>query len=500
MKTPVIVAMLAMALAAFGDVDVIGFVRERVAAGERHIVVPKYRGHVTPTGDTYFELKGLRDVTVDFGGCDLFGTRRVRFLAIEHCTNVVVRNLSIDYDPLAFTQARITAVGPNREWDLEVIEGYPTAPADCTYWPLQVYDRTSLELVNPMRCWDNFKLVKTGERTYRVTGGSDRRGEVGDVAVWPVKDSPGQPSTCAVFLNDCERCRLENVAVYSTAPGYTFFELFCNGNEYLGCTIDRRPPETDIVRRGLKRLRSANHDAFHSKMARRGPRLENCRFAYHCDDDVNLNSYYYIVTAVEDGWVRVAGKDDMSFKGVKAPHEMLQAGRMVEVLKHTGKAGDDLKLLEVRKGGSATAKDFAFLKTIKMWMGQDEKMRDIRLLRVEGADGLEPGDAVTPKDYQAEGFVIRNCRFGPNRALGMRIRASGGLIESNVVERTEGTAVWIGPEVEWPEGGMSHNVTVRGNRFVGCRDGIFLGGRAAYGNPVAPSEHRGMKFENNTVE
>ncbi len=502
---PLTVAMTAAALqlaslTSFAETDVVEFVRARIAAGDRHIVVPRYRGHVTPRGDTYFELRGLKDVMIDFNGCDLFGTRRVRFFSIENCTNVVVRNLSLDYDPLAFTQARITAVGADGEWDLEVVDGYPAAPAECSYWPLQVYGRESGELINPMRCWNAFSLVKTGERTYRVTGGVNRRGEVGDVAVWPVKDGPGQPSTCAVLLSNCERCRLENLTIYSTAPGYCFFELFCSGNEYLGCVIDRRPPETDIVKRGLRRLRSANHDAFHSKMALKGPRLENCRFAYHCDDDVNLNSYYYIVTSVADGWVRVAGKGDMSFKGVAAPYEMLRPGGMLEVLKHTGRAGADLRIVEAHNGGSSTEADFAFLKTIKMWNGQDVKMRDIRLLRVEGDGMLEPGDAVTPKDFRAEGFVIRNCHFGPNRALGMRIRASDGIIESNVVDRTEGSAVWIGPEVEWPEGGMSHNVTVRGNRFLKCGGGVYLGGRAAYGNPVAPSEHRGMKFEDNITE
>ena len=48
-------------------------------------------------------------------------------------------------------------------------------------------------------------------------------------------------------------------------------------NAYVNCTIDRRPPETDIAPRGVPRLRSGNHDAFHSKMAAHGPILDGCR-------------------------------------------------------------------------------------------------------------------------------------------------------------------------------------------------------------------------------
>ena len=267
----------------------VAFVRDALARGERAVNVPPVRARIAPGAEgAYFVFRGLNDTVVDFQGCDFFGTRRVRALSLQGCTNVTVRNLTFDYDPLPFTQARITAVDAEGNWDLEVVDGYEAPPAECQYWPMQVYDKRHEELANEMRSGAGFRLEKTGERTYRATGGQNRTGEVGDIAVWSVRDEGAFPEPCTVLLEDSAGCTLENVALYSTSHGFGFFELRCGGNVYRNCTLDRRPPETDIRARGVRRLRSGNHDAFHSKGASIGPVLDGCRFAYQCDDAVNL--------------------------------------------------------------------------------------------------------------------------------------------------------------------------------------------------------------------
>ncbi len=493
------------------------FIADALARGETDVKVPPVRARIDPGADNaFFTFRGLRDATIDFQGCDFFGSRRTRALWLSGCTNVTIRNLTFDYDPLPFTQARITAVDPDGEWDMEVVDGYPAPETSEYYWPLQVYGGKSHELVNEFREGPGFRLEKTGARTYRATGGSNKAGSVGDIAVWSLKDT-GNSATlpCTVLLENCSGCRIENVSLYSTAPGFGFFELFGDGNEYVRCTIDRRPPETDIAPRGVQRLRSGNHDAFHSKMAAHGPILDGCRFAYHCDDAVNISSYYYVVTDVRGDDVRVIGHDRINFIVPLLYGLDIAPGDELEVLAANGRVLRGGVVESVADDGAVRDDEIDYLKTLGMWPGVPERCRE-RSLRIRlsrrglpsrddtAGEPLAPpvarGDAIMSSRLQGRGFAIRNCHFGPHRALGMRIRASNGVIENNVVERTIGQGLWMGPEFEFLEGGFCRNVLVRDNVFSGCgKGGVHVGGHASGRREIAPDAHEGVILTGNRV-
>ena len=102
-----------VATGAVGAVDPVAYVREALARGEKMVTVPKGR-YVIDTDDTvFFRLKGLAGVTVDFGGSELVCKKRTRYIGLEHCTNTVVRNVTLDMDPLPFSQGVIEKVGPD---------------------------------------------------------------------------------------------------------------------------------------------------------------------------------------------------------------------------------------------------------------------------------------------------------------------------------------------------------------------------------------------------
>ena len=88
------------------------------------MTVPKGR-YVIDTDDTvFFRLKGLDGVTVDFGGSELVCKKRTRYIGLEHCTNTVVRNVTLDMDPLPFSQGVIEKVGPDGSWEVRVLDDY----------------------------------------------------------------------------------------------------------------------------------------------------------------------------------------------------------------------------------------------------------------------------------------------------------------------------------------------------------------------------------------
>lgn len=55
-------------------------------------------------------------------------TETTRAITITRCTNVTLRGLKIDYDPLPYTQDRIVAISADRQvYDVELFEGYQEA-------------------------------------------------------------------------------------------------------------------------------------------------------------------------------------------------------------------------------------------------------------------------------------------------------------------------------------------------------------------------------------
>lgn len=240
---------------AASGIDPIALIHREIAAGSATISVPCARYWLTPPDNAtcYLELKGLSDVTIDFGGSELIGTVKTSMLDLESCTNVTLKNVSIDYSDLPFTQARIEAVGPDGAWDVRVIDGYPCPDADSlrnagAFWPVQAYDANTLELKNPMRFRDGIAIERTGERTFRITGGENRRGDVGDIAVWSLKEFNRRVSRGAIGARNCKGCTFENVTVYATPHGCGFAEFSADGNRYIGCSLVRRPRSASCSR------------------------------------------------------------------------------------------------------------------------------------------------------------------------------------------------------------------------------------------------------------
>ena len=85
-------------------------INAQIAAGKKVVKLtrPEYRSAKT------IELRKLDGVTIDGNGAKLVMTRPVHALRLNGCRNTTVKNLTIDYDPLPFTQGVITAVSPDK--------------------------------------------------------------------------------------------------------------------------------------------------------------------------------------------------------------------------------------------------------------------------------------------------------------------------------------------------------------------------------------------------
>ena len=77
-----------------------------ISSGKKEIVLtqPEYRSGRT------VELKKLDGVTIDGNGARLVMTDLKHAVRLSNCRNVTVKNLTVDYDPLPFTQGVILSL------------------------------------------------------------------------------------------------------------------------------------------------------------------------------------------------------------------------------------------------------------------------------------------------------------------------------------------------------------------------------------------------------
>lgn len=189
--------------------------------------------------------------------------------------------------------------------------------------------------------------------SYRISGGTSLAGDIGDYCVWSIRDKDGHRD--AFRLEQCAGCRIEDVTVYSTPMGCAFTEMDCASNTYLRCSLTRCPPEKDVQKRALRRLRSGNHDALNARRDYAGPTIDGCNFEYHCDDCVNVSGFYSVISKVEGNVVRILPYSSML---------RIDEGDTCQVLTADGRYPPDVKVLKIEADGPVTEDE---LKKIEEW-------------------------------------------------------------------------------------------------------------------------------------
>ena len=446
--------------------DLRALISSGLAAGNKRIVIPHGRYRVQAERGSHLLFSNLADVEIIAEHVELVCTSTVRALMFEGCSNVILRGLTIDYDPLPFTQGRIIDMAPDKSWmDFQVAEGYPE---DELKEHIQIYDPATSTLRRGDAQWsDGIKAL--GKRRHRVSKAQGYRydsskdtEQIGDILV--MKNRYGKPgSPHAIELRGCKGMRFEDIRLFAS-PSFGFFERNCDGSTYLRCIVDRRAPADDPVKRALPRLRSLNADAFHSKDAAKGPAILSCTARFQGDDCVNINGRYHYVRSSKGSEVRIAILDDAT---------TIKVGDPVEFMPYSGPRPPDAIVVQRRLDPTPiTEEEKSFIRKLRM----DQRMRTGLLegdaqfytLTLDREVALLPGSAVCCPQRLGHGFAVKDCNFGDNRSRGILIKASKGEVSGNRIKNSRMAAVLISPEFWWMEAGMSSDVVVRENIIQGC--------------------------------
>jgi len=468
----------------------------QVQAGRRRIVVPPGRYRVTPRDRQHLVLRDLKDIEIIADGVEMICTETTRALTIARCTNVTVRGLVIDYDPLPFTQGRITGLSADKKvHEIELFEGYPPAEAARNF---------KYEIFRPdtrtLRCDDRYptKIEAVDSRRLRLAlprGRAADPEQVGDLVVIAAEFAPHGSMPHAVWCDHNVKVRLENIELFA-ANCFGFLETNCDGSTYYRCRIDRRSAAGELVKRADPRLRSLNADAFHSKHAQVGPKYIECFARFQGDDCVAINGDYHMIMGSRGRELRVLAKRNMN----------IQPGDSVELVTYDGRRLPDAKAVSIEAAGTIRDQERAFLLKQRM----NENLRNAKgalnkafTLTLDREVDIPMGGVVCSAGRIGNGFAVKGCNFGHNRSRGLIIKAGRGEVTGNRIEGCRMSAILISPEYWWLEAGSSSDVKIADtdNTIIACKGvPICVGATAGNGDIGRLGAHRNISITGNVVK
>lgn len=466
------------------------YIDNELAAGQKRIVVPPGTYRVTPVKREHLVFRNLSDITVIADGVEMICTETTRAVTINNCRNLKIQGLTIDYDPLPYTQGRLVKLSENNTvHEIELFDGYPPAEKviDSKYEIFRADTRTLR-----FGSYHRFTHRKLETRRIEVTRKGRYRGEkVGDIIVINTKHAPGGSIPHAVYTSNSKHVTLQDITLYASNC-FGFLENGCEANYYLRCRIDRRAAAEDVRKRGDPRIRSLDADAYHSKHAIVGPTIEKCVARFMGDDCINICGDYHLVMGCDGNKLRVLAKRRLD----------IEPGDPLEVVSYTGRRLPDAKAVRVSKPiGKATGEDLEFLSRQRMHAPfRQGKLGRIHEVRIDRAVDLPVGSVIGAANRMGSGFRVIGCDFGFNRSRGILIKASNGIVKDNRLEGCWGEAVKIAPEYWWLESGSSSNVKILGNTIKNCfGKGIAVYAVAGKGGTAPAGAHNDIVIENNTI-
>jgi hypothetical protein len=475
------------------DFDLNGYINNRLDAGETTVVVPPGRYRVAHFSNTHLNFSNRNNVTIIADGVEMICTETVQAIQITNCTNFKLQGITVDYDPLPFTQGEIVALSSDKKiLTIDLIDGYS---AILNGDKVEIYDPETGELSTTTYYGATYS-VNTQTRRVILTKPSNynlgtSHEEVGDIVVIGSKGNKIIPH--GIVLNMCTGLVLQDVVLYSGTT-FGFFETNCKGSKYINCKIDRRPLAIEIKQRGVRRMRSNNADGFHSKHAEVGPSYVQCISRYNGDDGIAINGNFHVITASNGNQLTIVGKAG------KTPN--LAVGDSVELVSYTGERLPDAQIIKFEAGRALSNQEIQFLQnqTFYAEAGNTYKAPNVYDVAIDRSVDLPMGSLINSANRIGNGFEVRNCTIGSNRSRGILVKASNGIITGNTLTDNWGQAIKLAPEYVWLEAGSGSNVIISNNVITNCHDAAIAiyanGGNGA----VAPvGAHDNIQITGNSI-
>ena len=404
---------------------------------------------VLPPGDYLFHAKWsqastltrLENLEIMAAGVTFwFEPPLVHGLLFDHCRNVSVRGLTIDFTIPCWFQARVTEVDRKaKTLRATLMKGYEPRDANGAaenkgLRALMFYD-TAGRFINHQHSPGTWEASEDGASV--LVSKIERAGipaalQQGDYVVGTLRTG------AALRSSACANMRFEALNLWSS-PGMAVFEGEGEGGHvYHRVRATRRP--------GSNRLHAFGADIFHLAGTDRGPTLDRCELAYGADDNLNIHgSFGRVVKREGDRQYYLQGPyavgDAIEFRHQNSM-ALLGCATVTSVTSTPNGPSRDISDKYKAKGEALVEFD---------------KTLDLPPLSLVVLDGKR----------SATGFVLRNCWLHDNFQRTLINGSPNGCIENNTLQNVgHGLVVQFETWGPWMEGPFARNLVVRNNRFI----------------------------------
>ncbi|MCM3749902.1 right-handed parallel beta-helix repeat-containing protein [Paenibacillus pasadenensis] len=433
--------------------DIQALIAAAIAEKKTKLVLPAGTYRIGPKAGTssILNIENANNLEIDATGVTVIGTKLTRGVSIWGSSNIKLTGLTLNYDPLPFTQGKIKAVAADKSYvDIKLDAGYPSQ----LYTRLSIYSpATRFQKKGINHLW--------GTQASWNSDGSIRislSGVGNNVAVNDLVTLAGGPESGGIphgiVVENSKGIVMNNVTVH-TAPGFGFLEASSEGGTILnGFKLIPGPAPSGATEQPLL---TAVWDGIQFKTSKKGPTVENSVIQNAGDDSFSIQSGDY-------GVVKVTGSDI-----VIVLRDESQAPRVGDRLKRFNNS-TEATVVTVQKVPRASAGIAAsILQKIDsaadwtLWRFPGDNYYKIKLNR---SSPFAVESFIFSPDRMGNGFTFRNNTvYSPGR--GMLLKAGSGLIENNVF-RGGDKAIVVSPEgMSDSHAGAGSNLTIRNNQFIG---------------------------------
>jgi hypothetical protein len=420
------------------------------------------------------------NLTIDCGGSDFVFHDRLQPFTVDHSSNIIIRNVSVDWDIPLTAQGEVKAVSDDyidlqinilespfiieNEKLVFVGEGWKSR------WNGVMEFERNTRLIRPEtgddpclgKSWQKYIASDLGNGLVRLTYPFSRKPAIGNFLV--LRHS--ERDHAGIFICNSKNITLEDLSIYHTA-GLGVLAQYSENLSYRNVKVVPNPAKN--------RYLSGHDDGFHFSNCKGMIQIVGCEFAALMDDPINVHG-----TSVRI--MEISGPDKVRCKFMH--HQSLGM--------EWGFKGDKVGFIENENMSTVATGTLASFTRI------DNELFDLTFTGAIPAS-IEPGDALenltwTPS-VSITGSMFRSCR-----ARGILISTPGKVVIENNTFESSGSAILIAGDANyWYESGGVTDVVIRNNRFLDpCMSSMYQfceGIISIY--PEIPKPEAGKPFHRN---
>lgn len=371
------------------------------------------------------DLLGAKDITILAHQATLLCEGWMEPISIDHCKNVRICGLTIDYKRKPFSTGEVTDITP-QYFDIQfgdnhiITEKIPLMRM--TFWLPEGNYMHPDPIYFPKR-----ELLGNNKVRFHQSIPQHLVGSVAGV-IHSFHFRPG------ILIHKSEDTRLDGVTIHSQ-PGMGIV-----GFDSKNIFIERL---SVIPSSGY--YFSTNTDATHFACCKGVIHFNGCHFRGQGDDATNVHGYYQTILSCQ------GNRAELQIKAPTYTHAQVA---------DVPRIGDLLELVEINT--------LRPIRTYEVKGVNHEKKSIVCSVTLSDTLPANPRDYYLMNISKLPKLVFENSLIDSHLARGVLVKTRNVLIQNNVFRQGTGTAIHVGAEAGWHEGSHAKNVIIRNNLINKC--------------------------------